>query len=66
MPQEEELKSAILMVFANKQDQAGAMTASQVSEALSLQTLKKRTWYAWCRAAAHSPHISGPFSKHPR
>lgn len=30
MLEEEELKKSILMVFANKQDQPGAMTAAEV------------------------------------
>ncbi len=31
-------------VFANKQDMEGAATAAQVSEALGLSELKRRTW----------------------
>ncbi len=42
--QEEELKSALLMVFANKQDLEGAMTPSEISNALGLSTLKNRTF----------------------
>eukprot|EP00042_Codosiga_hollandica_P018957 m.57233 g.57233 ORF g.57233 m.57233 type:complete len:254 (+) comp49016_c0_seq2:1015-1776(+) len=34
MLEEEELKNAVLLVFANKQDQAGAMTPSEVSAGL--------------------------------
>lgn len=44
MLQEEELKDAALLVFANKQDQPGALTASEVSKALSLVDLKDRSW----------------------
>jgi ADP-ribosylation factor-like protein 1 len=44
MLEEEELKDAILLVFANKQDQAGAMNATQVSEALGLPELRSRQW----------------------
>ena len=34
MLEEEELKDAALLVFANKQDLSGAYTAAQISEAL--------------------------------
>jgi len=44
MLEEEELKNAILCVFANKQDMEGAMTAADVSGALGLASLKTRTW----------------------
>lgn len=43
-PQEEELKSSMLLVFANKQDIEGAMTPSEISNALGLSALKNRTW----------------------
>ena len=42
--QEEELRKAILMVFANKQDLEGAMTPAEISNALGLSALKNRTW----------------------
>ncbi|KAF9359120.1 Arf GTPase arl1 [Mortierella sp. AD094] len=44
MLEEEELKDASLLVFANKQDMAGAMTAAEVSDALGLSTLMNRQW----------------------
>ncbi|KAL9955317.1 hypothetical protein ACROYT_G036624 [Oculina patagonica] len=44
MLEEDELKKAILVVFANKQDIEGAMSASEVSNALGLSALKSRTW----------------------
>jgi ADP-ribosylation factor-like protein 1 len=44
MLEEEELKTALLMVFANKQDMEGAMTPSEISSALGLSGLKNRTW----------------------
>ncbi|CAM9476780.1 unnamed protein product [Chrysoparadoxa australica] len=44
MLEEEELKDAILLVFANKQDQRGALNASGVSEALSLPDIRSRQW----------------------
>ena len=42
--QEEELKDAILLVFANKQDQPGALGAKDVSEALRLTEIRNRQW----------------------
>ncbi len=44
MLQEEELKNATLLVLANKQDMEGAMSATEVSDALGLSDLKSRTW----------------------
>jgi signal recognition particle receptor subunit beta len=42
--QEEELKDAILLVFANKQDQPGSLGAKDVSEALRLTEIRNRQW----------------------
>ena len=42
--QEEELKSAILVVLANKQDMEGAMTVAEVHSALGLDALRTRTF----------------------
>ncbi|KAK9470929.1 ADP-ribosylation factor family-domain-containing protein [Dipodascopsis tothii] len=44
MLNEEELADAALLVFANKQDLPGAMTAPEVSEALGLVGMKDRSW----------------------
>ncbi|KAK9451747.1 ADP-ribosylation factor family-domain-containing protein [Limtongia smithiae] len=44
MLSEEELQDAALLVFANKQDQPGAMSAPEVSEALGLVGMKDRSW----------------------
>ena len=44
MLNEEELKDAILLVFANKQDMKGSLQAAGVSEALGLATIKNRQW----------------------
>ncbi|KAL1920033.1 uncharacterized protein VTP21DRAFT_1179 [Calcarisporiella thermophila] len=44
MLEEDELRDAALLVFANKQDMPGALSAAQVSEALSLSSLKNRQW----------------------
>lgn len=44
MLDEEELRDAALLVFANKQDQPGARGAGEISEALKLGELKDRNW----------------------
>lgn len=44
MLNEEELREAALLVFANKQDQPGAKRAEEISEALRLGELKDRNW----------------------
>lgn len=42
--QEDSLRDACLLVFANKQDLPGAMNDTQISEALGLAALKNRQW----------------------
>lgn len=44
MLNEEELRDAALLVFANKQDQPGAKGAGEISEALKLGELRDRNW----------------------
>ncbi|GMH67098.1 hypothetical protein TrLO_g1845 [Triparma laevis f. longispina] len=44
MLQEEELSSSILLVFANKQDQKGALNAQQISEGMGLPEVRGRQW----------------------
>lgn len=44
MLEEEELKDAALLVFANKQDMEGALSAAEVADALGLSTLKNRQY----------------------
>jgi len=44
MLEEEELREAILLVFANKQDQKGALNAQQISDALGLPEVRNRQW----------------------
>ena len=43
MLQEEDLKDSRLLVFANKQDQEGALDAAEF-RALGLDTIKNRQW----------------------
>jgi len=44
MLEEEELKKAILVVLANKQDIEGALSVAEVHQALGLDALKNRTF----------------------
>ena len=44
MLNEEELRDAALLVFANKQDQPGSKGAGEISEALNLGELRERNW----------------------
>lgn len=45
MLSEEELREAVLLVFANKQDLPKAQPVAKVSEELRLADLKGRTWH---------------------
>lgn len=45
MINEDELKDAVLLVFANKQDLPNALTASEMTEKLGLNKLHGRKWY---------------------
>lgn len=42
---EDELRDAVLLVFANKQDLPNAMTAATLTDKLGLQSLRNRQWY---------------------
>lgn len=42
---EDDLRDAILLVFANKQDLPNAMRAAEITDKLGLHTLRSRTWY---------------------
>ncbi|XP_054806383.1 ADP-ribosylation factor 1 [Prosopis cineraria] len=42
--EEEELKGAVVLIFANKQDLPGALDAAAVTEALELHKIKNRQW----------------------
>uniref|UniRef100_UPI0035900FB6 ADP-ribosylation factor-like protein 1 n=1 Tax=Myxine glutinosa TaxID=7769 RepID=UPI0035900FB6 len=44
MLEEEELKKAVLLVFANKQDMNGAMTLPEMATTLGLSAIKNRKW----------------------
>lgn len=42
---EDELRDAVLLIFANKQDLPNAMASSEITEALGLNTMRNKTWY---------------------
>ncbi|XP_033761576.1 E3 ubiquitin-protein ligase TRIM23-like [Pecten maximus] len=45
MLNEDELRDAVLLVFANKQDLPNAMNAAEITDKLGLQSLRNRNWY---------------------
>ncbi|KAL3523564.1 hypothetical protein ACH5RR_016398 [Cinchona calisaya] len=45
MLHEEELRDAVLLVLANKQDLPNAMNAAEVADELGLHSLRQRHWY---------------------
>ena len=45
MLSEDELRNAVLLVFANKQDLPNAMPTSEVQEKLGLNALRQRVWF---------------------
>ena len=45
MLSEDELREAILLVFANKQDLPNAMNCVEVTDKLGLHSLGSRTWF---------------------
>ncbi|AWP08588.1 putative ADP-ribosylation factor 4-like isoform 2 [Scophthalmus maximus] len=42
---EDELKDAVLLVFANKQDLPNALSVTELSEKLGLHDLRNKTWH---------------------
>ena len=43
---QEELRDAVLLVFANKQDLPNAMNAAEITDKLGLHSLRQRHWCA--------------------
>ncbi|KAI7197059.1 hypothetical protein KC352_g15168, partial [Hortaea werneckii] len=58
MLDEEELRDAALLVFANKQDQPGAKGAGEISESLRLAELKDRNWSIMACSAIDGSGVS--------
>ncbi|CAM2721454.1 unnamed protein product [Rotaria socialis] len=45
MLSEDELREAIILIFANKQDLPNAMNAAEITDKLGLHSLRNRNWY---------------------
>jgi len=45
MLNEDEMRDAIILVFANKQDLPNAMTAAEITDKLGLHNLRNRQWF---------------------
>ena len=45
MSKQDELREAVLLVFANKQDLPNAMNAAEITDKLGLHSLRQRHWY---------------------
>ncbi|KAH3902694.1 ADP-ribosylation factor [Saccharomycodes ludwigii] len=45
MLNEDEIRNAVLLVFANKQDLPDAMSAAEITEKLGLHAIRQRQWY---------------------
>lgn len=45
MLNEDELRDAVLLVFANKQDLPNAMSPAEITDKLGLHSLRQRNWY---------------------
>lgn len=41
---QDELRDAVLLVFANKQDLPNAMNAAEITDKLGLHSLRQRQW----------------------
>eukprot|EP00049_Salpingoeca_infusionum_P017255 m.352272 g.352272 ORF g.352272 m.352272 type:complete len:216 (+) comp16481_c0_seq1:737-1384(+) len=53
MLQEDELRDAVVLVFANKQDLPNAMSPSELTEKLGLAEMRGRTWYIQAACATN-------------
>lgn len=55
---EEELKTAVLAVFANKQDIEGCMSVAQVASALGLTSIKNRNYQVFKTSAVRGDGLT--------
>merc|ERR1712032_195527 len=58
MLDDEEMRDAGLLVFANKQDLRGAMDASEVADKLGLRKLQNRRWYIQSASATRGDGLT--------
>ena len=56
---EDELKDAVLLVMANKQDLPGAMTTPDITDKLGLHTIRGRQWYIQATGATTGDGLYG-------
>ena len=72
MLNEDELRDALLLVFANKQDLPNAMNAAEITDKLGLHGLRQRTWFIQVSRRLALPNHEGspstfpPFRPHVR
>ena len=68
MLSEDELREAVVLVFANKQDLPNAMSVAEVTDKLGLQSLRNRKWYiqATCATSGEGLFEEPPGFCHPR
>ncbi|ODQ65748.1 ARF/SAR superfamily [Nadsonia fulvescens var. elongata DSM 6958] len=57
MLNDDELRDAVLLVFANKQDLPNAMNAAEITEKLGLHSLRQRAWYIQATCATSGDGI---------
>ena len=65
MLEEDELRDAVLLVFANKQDLPNALSVSEISSKLGLHSLKNRDWNVQATCATRvraSSYTNFPFN----
>ncbi|CAK6441575.1 unnamed protein product [Pipistrellus nathusii] len=54
---EDELRDAVLLVFANKQDLPNAMNAAEITDKLGLHSLRHRNWYIQATCATRGDRL---------
>ena len=65
MLNEDELRDAHLLVFANKQDLPNAMNAAEITDKLGLHGLRQRTWFIQVRRRLAPPAKGSPSTRLP-
>ena len=58
MLNEDELRDALLLVFANKQDLPNAMNAAEITDKLGLHSLRQRAWVSFPPTEIRNWHVS--------
>ena len=54
---EDELREAVLLIFANKQDLPNAMNAAEITDKLGLHSLRNRNWYIQVREKSEGENL---------